>query len=63
MSDIEATAYYLPGTTGWGATFGGLPTVLWNPRVQTSDASFGARTDHFGFNITGGRTGGAMGRA
>jgi len=54
LSDSEATAYYLPGTTGWGATFGGLPTVLWNPQVQTSGASFGARTDHFGFNITGG---------
>ena len=27
--------------------------VLWNPRVQTSDASFGVRTNGFGFNITG----------
>ena len=34
-------------------TFGGLPTVLWNPQVQTSDASFGVRTNRFGFNITG----------
>jgi probable HAF family extracellular repeat protein len=23
--------YYLPGTTGWGATFGGCPTALWIP--------------------------------
>jgi len=23
------TVYYLPGTTGWGATFGGRPTALW----------------------------------
>jgi hypothetical protein len=27
--DNNATVYYLPGTTGWGPTFGGLPTVLW----------------------------------
>ncbi len=50
-----ATIYYLPGTTGWGTMFGGLPTVLWNPQVQTSDASFGIRTNQFGFNITGNR--------
>ena len=50
--DNNATVYYLPGTT-WGATFGGRPTVLWNPQVQTSGASFGVRTNRFGFNITG----------
>jgi hypothetical protein len=27
----SATVYYLPGTTGWGATFGGRPTQLWYP--------------------------------
>jgi hypothetical protein len=27
--------------------------VLWNPQVQTSDASFGVRTNQFGFTITG----------
>jgi hypothetical protein len=51
--DNNATVYYLPGTTGWGSTFGGLPTVLWNPQVQTGDASFGVRTNRFGFNIAG----------
>jgi hypothetical protein len=51
--DNEASVYYLPGTTGWGPTFGGRPTVLWNPQVQTSDASFGVQTNMFGFNITG----------
>jgi len=45
--------YYLPGTTGWGATFAGRPAVLWNPLVQTGDASFGVRTNRFGFTITG----------
>jgi hypothetical protein len=47
------TVYYLPGTTGWGTTFGGQPTVLWNPQAQTSGASFGVRANGFGFNITG----------
>jgi hypothetical protein len=31
-----ATVYYLSGTTGWGKTFGGRPTVLWNPPVPFS---------------------------
>jgi hypothetical protein len=53
--DGNATVYYLPGTTGWGwaSTFGGLPTVLWNPQVQTDAVSFGVRTNRFGFTITG----------
>lgn len=29
--DVPATIYYLPDTTGWGATFAGRPAVLWNP--------------------------------
>jgi BspA type Leucine rich repeat region (6 copies)/Bacterial Ig domain len=28
------TIYYLSGTTGWGTTFGGLPTGLWDPQTQ-----------------------------
>jgi hypothetical protein len=27
--------------------------VLWNPHVQTGDATFGVRTNQFGFTITG----------
>jgi len=46
------TVYYLPGTTGWDATFAGRPTVLWNPQAQTNDGSFGVQTNQFGFNIT-----------
>jgi hypothetical protein len=48
----KVTVYYLPGTTGWGRTFGGRPTVLWNPQIETSSGSFGVRTNRFGFNIT-----------
>ena len=45
------TVYYLPGTTGWPAASWGLPEVLWIPRMQTTDVSFGVRTNQFGFNI------------
>jgi hypothetical protein len=51
--DTNLTVYYLPGTTGWGATAGGAPARLWNPQMQTSDASFGVRRDAFGFQIVG----------
>jgi hypothetical protein len=49
----NVTVYYLPGTTGWGTTFADRPAVLWNPRAQTGNASFGVRTNRFGFTITG----------
>jgi hypothetical protein len=45
--------YYLPGTTGWNSTFGGRIALLWNSQVQTSGASFGVRTNRFGFAIIG----------
>jgi Tol biopolymer transport system component len=53
--DNNAIVYYLPGTTGWEdfAQLTGLPIVLWNPQAQTSDGSFGVRSNGFGFNITG----------
>ena len=37
----QVIAYYLPGTKKWGPTFADSLTVLWNPQVQTGDASFG----------------------
>jgi hypothetical protein len=63
-----ATAYYLPGTTGWAEftsnTFVAadppsypvsisVPAVLWNPVIQASGASFGVQSSQFGFAITG----------
>lgn len=51
--DSNVTVFYLPGTTGWGATFDGVPAVLWNPHVPANDASFGVSTNGFGFNIAG----------
>jgi len=43
----------LPGTTGWGTTFGGRPTARWvldNPLIL--DRSVGVQTDAFGFIIS-----------
>ena len=48
-----ATLYYLPGTTGCGSMFDGCWTTLWNPQVQTTDATFGVKSNQFGFNIIG----------
>jgi len=41
----------LPGTAGWSPGFSDQFTALWQPQIQTSDASFGTRTNQFGFNI------------
>jgi hypothetical protein len=48
----STTVFYLPGTTNWGTTFGGRPTVLWNPQIK-KDAHFGECTNGFGFTICG----------
>jgi len=45
-----AVITYFPGTTGWGATFGGCPTFCWNPQILR-DARFGVQSGSFGFNI------------
>ena len=47
-TDFPRRFYRLQGTS-----FGGLPTVLWNPQVQASGGTFGVRTNGFGFAITG----------
>ncbi|HTR40878.1 MAG TPA: leucine-rich repeat protein [Pseudomonadales bacterium] len=49
FSSDPAIVYYLPGTTGWGPTFGGVPTELWNPQATAFTMAGG----QFGFNITG----------
>lgn len=50
-SSPNVTVYYLPGTTGWEAMYGERPTVLWQPRIETGDESFGVHSNQFGFNI------------
>ncbi|MEI6647844.1 MAG: leucine-rich repeat protein [bacterium] len=51
-SGSPAIIYYLPNTTGWGTSFCGCPTLLWNPQIQR-DEDFGFASEHFGFNIAG----------
>src|SRR4030095_14722978 len=48
---MEPDIFYLPGTTGWGQSFGHLLTTLWVPEIRTGNASFGVRTNQFCFNI------------
>lgn len=52
-SDSAVTVYYLPGATGWGPTFGGAPTRLWNPTIQADGPGFGLGSQGFGFTIRG----------
>jgi hypothetical protein len=55
FSGDTATVYYLPGTTGWGATFGSVPTALWfqaQPEILGFEPSCGVRNNVFGFTIS-----------
>jgi hypothetical protein len=53
LESNQVTVYYLPGTKGWGATFGGRPAVPWNPQIQSDNAGFGVKAGQFSFNVTG----------
>ena len=57
-NSVHGTVYYLPGTLGWASTFELMPTAVWLPQVQTTDAGFGVQNNQFGFNInwTSGQT-------
>ena len=49
-----ATVYYYNGTTGWGPTYGGLPTVMLAvPPPQVGTGSAGVKPGGFGFTING----------
>jgi hypothetical protein len=48
-----ATIYYLPGTTGWGSTFGGIPTAFWTlPYPLILNSSLGIQSNGFGFTVS-----------
>ncbi len=49
----NAVVRYLPGATGWEATFGGLPTVPSDPNIRPLDGDFGMKEDRFGFRVAG----------
>jgi hypothetical protein len=36
QGDYHAIAYYMPGATGWGKTFDGIPTALTPPALGIS---------------------------
>jgi hypothetical protein len=49
------TAYYVPGTTGWGSTFGGWPTAQWyqpQPQILGSGQGLGISSNGFNFTIS-----------
>jgi hypothetical protein len=53
--DDNATAYYLPGTTGSFSTNTGLPTALWtlpNPSILNNSPNFSVQSNGFSFNIS-----------
>ena len=55
LYDSNPTVYYLPGTTGWGATFDGVPTAPWilsYPTILNFEPYFGVQTNQFGFIIS-----------
>lgn len=49
----NATIYYLPGTSGWGATLSDVPTVLWNPVLRADKSSFRRGDKGFDIYVTG----------
>jgi hypothetical protein len=53
FNDTNATAYYLPGTTGWSTNFAGLPTALWTlPYPLILNNSLGIQSNRFGFTVS-----------
>jgi len=51
----HGTAYFLPGTIGWGSIFGGLPTATWvlpRPWILNTGPGFGVQSNGFGFVIS-----------
>jgi hypothetical protein len=51
--DYNVILYYLPGTSGWGATFATRPTLLWNPVIVSNGSGYGVQSNRFGFNVSG----------
>src|SRR6185437_2382880 len=53
--DVIGTVHYLPGTIGWGSTFGGWPTAALAapPTPPQIGGSIGIHSGNFGFTVTG----------
>jgi len=55
FSDNNVTVYYLPGTTGWGSTFAGIPAALWvlsNPLILSNGSTFAVLSNGFSFIVS-----------
>src|SRR5262249_10613021 len=55
FSGESGTVYYLPGATGWGASFGSCPTAQWyqpQPQILASGPGFGVQSNRFQFTIS-----------
>lgn len=55
LSGVSGIVYYYYGTSGWGTTYGGLPTVMLGapaPQIGGS-GSVGVQSNKFNFTITG----------
>ncbi len=51
----SGTVYYLPGTAGWGSTFGGWPTARWDqarPQIRGVSNGWGVQGSGFDFTIS-----------
>ncbi|HWQ90829.1 MAG TPA: leucine-rich repeat protein [Clostridia bacterium] len=51
----SATAFYLPGTSGWGQSYGGLPTALWQlpyPVILNGCGTDGTQNNRFNFIVS-----------
>ena len=63
FTNETGTVYYVPGTTGWGSTFGGWPTApLYQMQLQTlaSGQGFGEPKTPFKFSISWGTNASAV---
>jgi len=55
LYDNKATAYYLPGTTGWSTNYENVPTALWTlpyPLILNNTPGFGVQSNQFGFTVS-----------
>ncbi|HSY19586.1 MAG TPA: leucine-rich repeat domain-containing protein [Candidatus Acidoferrales bacterium] len=53
--NLLGTVYYVPGTMGWGASYGSWPTAQWfqpAPQILGNGNGFGARSNRFNFTIS-----------
>ncbi len=47
--DLNAAVYYVPGSTGWGSTFGDATAQVWNPLAKTPSV----QSNELGVDIIG----------